>query len=138
VGSEDLVTLTERLVAHPKWIQAQVHDELVGVITVACPRGRRWTRAHGRWVQVCGPILRTKQSASMLPDIDHPATRGVLLAWLQHELGTWVACYRIPHAPWVVADCETGRTITVSVFGPGNAIVTALLNEWDKPEGAAR
>lgn len=133
------ITLADSLVLHPKWVQAQVHEELVGVVTVACPRGRRWTRAaggHGRgWVQVCGPMLRTKQRESMLPDIEHQATKGVLLALLRKACGQSDLLPRVNcDGSWCITiKLPNGASHTAFADDEGELYALALLYAWGKP-----
>lgn len=106
-----MTTLAEQLVAHPKW------EWRVGMV-----RGDS---------SIVDPVRQARFYGA--PDIEHPATKGLLLASIRKELGDTVAAYRWPHQTWTVGDTETGEAYA-SGLTEGEALAAARLKLWNGPQ----
>lgn len=120
----------EKLVAHPKWKwepgmglgNGQIVASLIGTAQAG----------------VFGLVTSTgehRSACDMRPDIDHPATKGWLLAMLREATGA--GCYTTePALPLAGAEWEVWdyRNLVLGI-GPteGAALASALLAVWGEP-----
>ena len=117
------------LVEHPKWAQVMELESSDGMVTLPDRHGRRFVWGNGYFPQISGPSGVRGICDKGGWDINHTASKGVLLHMLREATGTQDAC-----ASWLGGEWRLYGWIGASALGryatEGEALAAALLAVW--------